>query len=295
MITHETIDSERRRRLALWAELKRHSSPDSVAPSLVKELRIHRGQQGVFRDQKLTGTLTDSGTGVAVGLLHTGSSYSDDLYDDGVIYHYPVTSRGIHDRNEIEAIKTCNKHSLPIFVVIKRSPGDLTRNVRLGWVSDYDDDSRQVLITFSDEPPPVSDIGTHDDSRPFTLKIPRSNYRSSIRARLGQRRFRFAVLKRYGTVCAFCRIAVPNLLEAGHLCPVEEGGTDDPRNGLVMCLNHHKAFDSGLLLVHPDTLDVTARSSKQDLKSFGVVFSSIHHLKKKPHRDALMYHWGRFR
>jgi hypothetical protein len=33
--------------------------------------------------------------GVAVGLLHTGSSYADDLAEGGVIYHYPQTV-GLH-------------------------------------------------------------------------------------------------------------------------------------------------------------------------------------------------------
>src|SRR5215472_10558353 len=42
-----------------------------------------------------------NGSGIAVGLLHTGSAYDDDLFEDGVIYHFPVTNRpGRRDASE---------------------------------------------------------------------------------------------------------------------------------------------------------------------------------------------------
>jgi hypothetical protein len=289
----DKIEAERQRRLELWRTLHRRDGPDRVKPSLVKELRLHRGQQGIYRDQKLTGPLTSTGTGVAVGLLHTGSSYSDDLFDDGVIYHYPVTSRGQRDRNEIASMKACAEHSLPVFVVIKRSPADSTRDVRLGWVTDHDDGSRQLLISFLEAPPSVVDVQTDEDDKSFELKKPRADRRTSTRARLGQCRFRFRVFKRYGSVCAFCQITEPKLLQAAHLCPVEEGGSDDPRNGLVMCLTHHKAFDDGLLLIEPESLELCAGPSVPDLKTIGVTNNIIVHLRHKPHREALLWAWSK--
>ncbi len=292
-MTAEAIRAERDRRLALWSELRRRGGPDRVEPGLVRELRVHRGQQGVFRDRELTGTLTASGIGIAVGLLHTGSSYADDLFDDGVIYRYPVTSRGERDRNEIAAMKACIQHSLPVFVVITPSPGASTRDVRLGWVTDYDDDSGQLLISFSNTPASAPSAGDDDDARPFELKMSRTTRTATTRLRPGQGRYRFAVFKRYGTSCTFCRITEPKLLEAAHLCPVEENGSDDPRNGLVMCLTHHKAFDAGLLLVNPDSLEVQAGPSVPDLRSIGVTVGSIGQLKQTPHRDALMWVWSK--
>ena len=292
-MTPETIEAERHRRLALWGELRRLGGPDLVKPSLIKELGIHRGQQGIFRDQKLTSSLTPSGTGVAVGLLHTGSTYTDDLFDDGVIYHYPTTSRGERDRNEIAAMKACAEHALPVFVVITRLPTDSTRDVRLGWVTDHDDASNQLLISFSDVPLQTTDFEGDDDNRTFEMKASRTYRRSSVRTSTGQGRFRFKVFKRYGSRCAFCSITELKLLEAAHLCPVEEGGSDDPRNGLVMCLTHHKAFDKGLLLIHPDTLQLHAGPSVPGLKSIGVAFDSIIHLKQTPHRDALLWAWSK--
>jgi hypothetical protein len=286
-MTPEAIQTERDRRLNLWHELGRCGGPDRVAPSLVRELRLHRGQQGVFRDQELTASLTPSGTGIAVGLLHTGSSYADDLFDDGVIYHYPVTARGERDRNEIVAMKACAEHTLPVFVVITPSPGASTRDVRLGWVTDHDDASGQLLITFSDGPLLTTMPREDDDARPFELMVSRTICSTTAKARPGQGRFRFAVFKRYGNACAFCSIIEPKLLEAAHLCPVEENGTDDPRNGLVMCLTHHKAFDAGLLLIDPASKEVLPGPAVSDLKSIGVAVVSIGHLRQVPHRDAL--------
>lgn len=98
------VGSELTRRFTLWAEIKAQGGPDYVAPELVKQLRLHRGQQGIYRDGDVTTDLAP--TGVTVGVLHTGTTYADDLSEDGVIYHYPATARpGVFDANEIAATK----------------------------------------------------------------------------------------------------------------------------------------------------------------------------------------------
>mgnify|MGYP000524841528 CR=1 FL=1 len=60
------IKAERERRLDLWRKLRQFSAPDQVEPSFFKKLRLHRGQQGVFRDQDLTGPLTSTGKGIVI-------------------------------------------------------------------------------------------------------------------------------------------------------------------------------------------------------------------------------------
>jgi hypothetical protein len=246
----------------------------------------------VFRDQEATSHLTPAGTGVAVGVLHTGSHYADDLFDDGVIYHYPVTARGDRDRNEIAAMRACADLTLPLFVVITPSPGAATRHVRLGWVTDYDDRSRQLLIAFSNEPLPLRTVRDEDDNRAFELRTTRPLRSTTIRARPGQGQFRFSVFRRYGPRCVFCFITEPKLLEAAHLCPIEDGGSDDARNGLVMCLTHHKAFDAGLVVVEPESMCVHAGAGVSNLESIGVVVASIKHLRREPHQDALAWCWS---
>ena len=48
-----------------------------------------------------------------------------------------------------------------------------------------------------------------------------------------------------------------SLLDAAHLYPISKKGTDDPRNALVLCALHHRAFDRGLILIDPDSLVVS--------------------------------------
>src|SRR5262249_15322699 len=157
----------------------------------------------------------------------------------------------------IASLKVCKDFNLPIFVVISPDLSSNKRNVELGWVRDHDDNSGQLLIEFLDidstNSPPSNDKQTWDD-KPFSLLEERSDRYSRAKQRPNQYRFRFDVLKRYGATCAVCNIQHSDLLQAAHLCPVEAGGSDDPRNGLIFCLTHHCAFDKSLFWIHPDTL-----------------------------------------
>jgi hypothetical protein len=47
-----------------------------------------------------------------------GSAYDDDLFEDGVIYHFPVTKRpGRRDASETAAIRNLFELRLPVFVI----------------------------------------------------------------------------------------------------------------------------------------------------------------------------------
>ena len=87
--------------------------------------------------------------GVTVSVLHTGSSYPDDLANDGIFYHYPDTNRTPgRDASEIEATKEAARLRLPVFVITYPSLNAKSRNVFLGWVEDWDDTNKIFLITF---------------------------------------------------------------------------------------------------------------------------------------------------
>lgn len=89
-----------------------------MPPKLLRELRIYGGAQGIWVDKTRTRSLTPEGAGITVGILHTGSSYADDLSADGVLYHYPQTGRGdARDRAEINATMEAKRNQLPIFVI----------------------------------------------------------------------------------------------------------------------------------------------------------------------------------
>jgi hypothetical protein len=215
--------------------------------------------------------------------------YPDELSQDGVIYHYPSTRRrGHQDLNEVEATKLAKVLTLPIFVITYPSPGSSKRDVHLAWVEDWDDDYRAFLVAFGDQPPPPR--GKVDDE-PFELEASAGRVTREVSAAPGQQRFKFRVLQRYGARCALCGMDVPELLDAAHIRPRRKRGSDDPRNGLVLCALHHRALDAGLFGIRPDTLEILCRPSGPDASSLGIAYTTLDHLRAIPHADALGWLW----
>lgn len=62
-------------------------------------------------------------------------------------------------------------------------------------------------------------------------------------------KFQKDIFALYGGKCAICGLQA-RLTEAAHIIPVKDDGSDDRRNGVLLCRNHHKAYDSGLLAIN---------------------------------------------
>ncbi len=289
----EAVRGEWAYRRSLWEELLARGGPMGVFPTVLRELGIYRAQQGIFRNKDRTADLTPAGSGVTLSLLHTGTVYADDLSEDGVIYHYPDTRRpGDHDQAEIQATKATKDLKLPLFVISYPEPSATTRDVRLGWVEDWDDASAVFLVTFGDEGAADSEHAPAPEE-PFQLVEQRESSDRTVREQRGQQRFKLRVLQHYGPRCAVCAISVTSLLDAAHIRPRREDGSDDPRNGIVLCATHHRAFDATLFSIHPSTLGVRAAPRGPGLDALGIDRHSIDHLPRRPHREALEWLWRR--
>jgi len=83
---------ERQRRLSIWAELCKKWGISGLKPRVLNDLRVYRGGHGVYVDKNNTSAASLDSTGITVGILHTGSSYRDDLAEDCILYHYPHLS-----------------------------------------------------------------------------------------------------------------------------------------------------------------------------------------------------------
>ena len=289
------IEQELQRRSDLWQQVIALGGPDGLSASQVNNngLGLWAGGRGFYLDKERTGPLSDDGNGLTVGFLITGKHYPDDLDDQGVIYHYPKSVERLRSRDEgeIAATKACTKHGLPVFAVIQEGR---KRNVRLGWVTGWDDEQRHFLILFGDQEPPGH--GVVVDERPFEpfgAPVKVSTGKKSSRGSK-QVKFRFDVMARYGTQCAFCPIRAWGVLDAAHLISKDDEGTDDPRNGLPLCATHHRAISERrhLLRINPETLDVIA-TGVETLESLGVTKSSLSHLPNKPEPFALQYLWDK--
>jgi putative restriction endonuclease len=281
---------EQARRAEMERQLVAENGSMEGAPArLVNELRFYRGGRGIYFDKDNTGGAADPG--VTVGVLHTGEHYDDDLSASGVIYHYPVTEKPGRDAAEVEATKQAQRLQLPVYVIVERKGA---RDVRKGWVLEWDDRQQAFLIEFADEPP-ISSFADQDlEDEPFqaTEKKTRSTARSKVRT--GSDKFRFAVLQRSGSRCGACNIADSRLLEAAHVIPYEDDGVDEARNGLPLCPTHHRAFDKKLLLLQPGSLEWTAPDgSDLTLADLLVTRRDIGHLDAAPHPDAVTWRWNK--
>ena len=275
----------------MWDAITKAGGPSGVSPSLLREMRVYGGAQGIWVDKLHTQNLTESGTGATVSLLHTGTVYPDDLSEDGVLYHYPDTQRpAARDKAEVDATRATQQLRLPVFVITARGN---KRDVRLGWVEDWDDDASLFLVRFGDTP--ASARAALADEEAFQLTEAPSRARHDVAARPGQQRFKFRVLQRYGPRCAVCSVDVLELLEAAHIRPKSARGSDDPRNGLLFCVLHHRAFDAGLFTVEPGSLVVSCPKPEIGPETLRLEYSALHHLERKPHSEALGWHWNQWR
>jgi putative restriction endonuclease len=240
-----SIADELNRRENLWTAVRASGGPDAVPPDLLRNLNIYSGARGIYTDAETTGGLARNGGAVTVSLLHTGKVYADELSADGVVYHYPETQQPGKDAQEIRATKAAADLRVPVFV-ITTSANPASRDLRLGWVVGWDDPSKVFLVTFADSPAPLLGASETIDERAFHLTSSAPVTSTMVPSRPGQARFKFEVFRRYGAVCAVCNLAVDGLLDAAHIRDKRFNGSDDPRNGLVLCALHHRALDRGL-------------------------------------------------
>jgi putative restriction endonuclease len=98
-------------------------------------------------------------------------------------------------------------------------------------------------------------------------KIPpeRKKVVDTISRTIRERKFRIHISYLYKGLCAICGLQV-NLTEAAHIVPVKEDGIDEVTNGVLLCRNHHKAYDSGLLGISEDYTILLNRRYVERLK-----------------------------
>ena len=195
-----------------------------------------------------------------------------------MIYHYPHTRRPRgRDLSKIDATKATAKYNLPVFSIVSASTTNKARNVYLSWVEDWDDESEIFLISFGEEPVPTPQPIPDEDSAAFQLKEHLKGKKHEVTTRPGQQKFKFNVFKRYGSRCAVCDIIHKELLEAAHIVPRSVHGSNDARNGLVLCYLHHRAFDVGLFTFEPNTLRIGYRNNCTSTSSTYPISRPISH------------------
>jgi HNH endonuclease len=87
-------------------------------------------------------------------------------------------------------------------------------------------------------------------------RIPGGHGIGLSKTRIGQQRFREAMLARFGGVCAFTGPQPPGALEAAHLYLYSKNPEHDFRGGLLLRSDLHALFDRWLITIDPATWSV---------------------------------------
>ena len=88
-------------------------------------------------------------------------------------------------------------------------------------------------------------------------------------------------------------VAIPVLVQAAHIRPVAENGSDWDGNGIWLCQNQHSLFDAGTWSIRPGDLAVVPAAG-YDPSSLLMDKSDLKHLSATPFPDALEWRWEWF-
>lgn len=106
----------------------------------------------------------------------------------------------------------------------------------------------------------------HDPEKEIDISLEERMYAPrNINSPVRDVSFRERILNVYNDRCAICGIQM-DILEACHIIPVEDNGTDEIINGIALCPNHHKTFDSGLIWINEEYGIVLNHSKIKDIK-----------------------------
>ena len=140
----------KKERIDIWEKLKRKKSRNNeviVNNKLIKKLKIHKGERGIYRD--VTNTRKSIfNNGLALSVLNTGKIYDDLLTNSHLEYHYPTTTQKTTDQGEINSLKEAEKYNLPIFIVLGVNTEASKKELQLGYIKNHNDQQKTILIEF---------------------------------------------------------------------------------------------------------------------------------------------------
>jgi hypothetical protein len=178
---------------------------------------------------------------VASGTVQTGEVREEESWrGDGTLSRYLAVTWDAHVYPE-EVLATTELESL--------APATGWRPMSGGTKIDSSDEAAVEEawirhLAHLGYPSPENLSGT---SSPGKQSIPVSYGAAIAKVRRHQKRFRELLFEYYDPECAFCGLDNPRVLDAAHLHPDALGGEASVENGRLLCPNHHRALDAGLI------------------------------------------------
>lgn len=117
-------------------------------------------------------------------------------------------------------------------------------------------------------PETLSDINQIELSEEERTQYSKLEQESLIKVRIGQSEFRQKLIQKYHS-CIICGIENRNLLISSHIKPWKDSDNAeklDPDNGLLLCANHDRLFDKGLITIDNDEIIISPELDKKSEK-----------------------------
>lgn len=287
-----TIPEEFERRKKLWKGLK-ISNDNSVLYSDLKDNKIVVTQRGIFAP-----TVKGLDERVAKTLLSTGTVYKDVTDGDYIVYDFPDTKNKKADENEIYSMRSAMNYGLPFFVVFGNKQVGKNRRMMAGMVNGIDEESKTFLVKlYSEFPDNISETKKSvfkKQLEPFHLyENGKRVSKTTVPSRPNQGKFHFDVISLYGLECAVCGIKHKPIIEAAHILPKANHGSDHPENGIPLCANHHELFDNHWFTI--DTNKQVIVADGHDLNELQIKYPDIKRLRHSPHVKALAKRYSIFK
>jgi len=109
----------------------------------------------------------------------------------------------------------------------------------------------------NNSPGPLDALVEHSDpGSPMLSRDTRAAILRAIKVRRGQRKFRDALIRRYGSKCMISECSLLDLVEAAHIWPYRGEHSNHVQNGLLLRADFHTLFDLDLLGIEPVTLAI---------------------------------------
>ncbi|WP_051588908.1 HNH endonuclease [Ruminococcus sp. NK3A76] len=118
---------------------------------------------------------------------------------------------------------------------------------RSAWYGDEATNKRTIQYIESYESQRASFIYDVDDT---TEKLVGKEKEAVVKVRVNQSKFREKLLEKFDCKCCLCGVNMPELLTASHIKPWSDSDENEKLssdNGLLLCPNHDRLFDSGYI------------------------------------------------
>lgn len=201
----------------------------------------------------------------------------------------PNKENDSNKKGDIEAARYNLSNKIPIGILYKIKKGH-NRVLGLGIITSERDDGVFMVEPFSYKESMLHPI------EQFKKMIENEEINTSFIAEVVQRRgqaiFKKKLLMEY-TECAICGMDEPSLLNASHIKPWKYSSDlerTDKFNGLLLCPNHDKLFDQGLITFTDEGNIIISNNLTPTTKKILGLTESIYIYLEEAHKTYLSWH-----